>query len=105
MTLTPETLKSAFADCDEEILPPGSMTLEPASKVAAAHGDAWAADKALIKALVDAFGYRGYALDGFCKWVCQSCKAELVTTDTEGPEAMEHKAGCIVAPARGGEQT
>src|SRR3990167_4830133 len=39
-----ETLKAAFADATEAILPPGSMTLESANRVAVAHADAWEAE-------------------------------------------------------------
>lgn len=50
MIYTHETLRAAFSDCDEAILPPGSMTLEPASKVADAHADAWQMKEAALAA-------------------------------------------------------
>jgi len=41
MTYTPDSLRVAFEGFDEPILPPGSMTPEPASRVAGRYADAW----------------------------------------------------------------
>ena len=43
--MTPDELRAAFADVDEPILPPGSMTLETAREVANRFASAWQADR------------------------------------------------------------
>lgn len=57
-----------------------------------------------LRSWLDESAFRGYALDGFCKWVCQSCKGELITLDDEAPEATGHKDGCLVASALAGQE-
>lgn len=99
--LTPEEaladmMRKARLIDDDEAMPTGKRVREWAEALADALRDN-AALQRRAEALIEALGYRGYALDGFCKWVCQACKAELITMDDEGPDAMGHKDGCPVA--------
>lgn len=52
--LTPETLEvvAGMLDTSEYplVLPPGSMTLEPAGRIVRAHASAWAADRKRLEA-------------------------------------------------------